>query len=212
MSGKEKQINSEGSEIIVLGIAGPSGSGKSTLVRNIATLLEDSETMFYDDYEPNYDKLTMDLGKLRNGRTITYPVGNRLIHPRKFIVIEEPTGRRRPGMYNKIDFLAYINIPLEVSLARVLIRSIETSEDNLINSFYETIGPQFNPKFSEKSTKLMHILHWQLRMYLQRHRQIYLNDHNENMKDADLIVDGMKAKDELSKEIFDNFIRWIKKI
>lgn len=211
MAGKEKKINSDRHEIIILGIAGPSGSGKSTLVRKVAAKLEDSEIMFYDDYEPNYDKLTKDLGELRKGRTITYPVNNCLIHPRKFIVIEEPTGRRRPGMNNKIDFLIYINIPLEVSFARVLLRSIEQSDDNSINPFYETIGPQFKPRFSEKPTKLMHIMHWQLRMYLQEYRQIYLQDHNNNMKDADLIVDGMKTSDELSKEILVNFTEWRKK-
>ncbi|NHK32902.1 MAG: hypothetical protein FK730_16260 [Asgard group archaeon] len=210
MSGKEK-INTEKSGIIILGIAGPSGSGKSTLVRKVAELLEDSETMFYDDYEPNYDKLTKDLGELRNGKIITYPVNNRLIHSRKFIVIEEPTGRRRSGMKNKIDYLVYINIPLEISFARVLLRSIEQSGDQTINSFYETIGPQFEPRFSEKPTKLMHIMHWQLRMYLQEHRQIYLRDHNNNMKDADLIIDGMKTRDELPKEIIDNFNEWMKK-
>jgi uridine kinase len=211
MSGNKK-TNIEKSEVIILGIAGPSGSGKSTLVRNIAELLEISDTMFYDDYEPNYDKLTRDLEELRNGKTITYPINNRIIKPKKYIVIEEPTGRRRSGMKDKIDFLIYINIPLEISFARVLLRSIEQSNDPLINSFYETIGPQFEPKFSEKPTKLMHILHWQLRKYIQEHRQIYLRDHNYNLKDADLIIDGMKTRDELPKEIIENFKEWLKKI
>lgn len=192
----------EKSDLIVIGIAGPSGSGKSTVVNKIDALLEDSETLFYDDYNPNYDKLTKDLGEIRKGNAITCPRRKRIIEPRRFLVLEEPTGRRRPGMRDKIDFLIYINIPLEVSFVRVLLRSIEQSNDDLINSFYEQIGPQFEPRFSEKPSKLMHIMHWQLRMYLEEHREIYLRDHKVNMKDADLIIDGMKTKDEVVKEIF----------
>lgn len=201
MTGKERTILSKNSEIFVLGIAGPSGSGKSTLVVKVAALLEDSDTMFYDHYKPNYDKLTEDLGELRKGNPVTYPEKNRIIHPKKYLVLEEPTGRQRNGMKNKIDFLVYINIPLEVSFARVLLRSLEQSEDDDIDTFFKTIGPQFKPRFSEKPTKLMHIMHWQLRKYLQEHRDIYLKDHITIMKDADLIIDGMKSKDELSNEI-----------
>jgi len=197
--------------MFVLGIAGPSGSGKSTLVHKVASLLENSEKMFYDDYEPNYDKLTNDLAELRKGNTITYPNTNRLIQPKKYFVIEEPTGRTRKGMNDKIDFLVYINLPLEISFTRVLLRSLAQSEDEGINAFYETIGPQFEPKFSEKPTKLMHIMYWQLKMYLQEHRQIYLEDHLVHLKDADLIIDGMKTSDELTKKILEELKSFIEK-
>ncbi|MBK5113084.1 MAG: hypothetical protein KGD59_07970 [Candidatus Heimdallarchaeota archaeon] len=193
----------EKSKIFIIGIAGPSGSGKSTLVKKVAALLEDSETLFYDDYNPYYDKLTEDLGELRKGHAITYPEKNRVIQPGKYLVLEEPTGRQRKDMKDKIDFLVYINIPLEVSFARVLLRSIEQADDNSINPFFERIGQQFNPRFSEKPSKLMHIMHWQLKMYLEEHREIYLKDHKFNLNDADFIVDGMKSKDELTTEIIE---------
>ena len=51
----------------------------------------------------------------------------------------------------------------------------------------------------------MHILVWQLRMYLQQHRQQYLIDHNQNMNDADLILDGMQPKEVLAKEVVKEF-------
>jgi uridine kinase len=190
------------SKVIIVGIAGPSGSGKTTLVRRIASLLDDSETLFYDNYRPDYGKLTQDLGELRKGNEITSGRKS-IVKPEKYIIVEEPTGRQRPGMEDKIDFLVYINIPLEVSFARVLLRSIEQSNDNSINPFFEQIGPQFEPKFSEKASKLMHIMHWQIRMYLEEHRAIYLRGHNLNMNDADLIVDGLKTIDEIVKEIIE---------
>ena len=182
-------------------LLGPSGSGKTTLVRKVATLLKDSETLFYDHYNPTYDKLTEDLGEIQKGNAITCPGRKRIIQPRKYLVVEEPTGRQRKGMKDKIDFLVYINIPLEVSFARVLLRSIEQSNDKSIDPFYDQIGPQFEPRFSEKPSKLMHIMHWQLRMYLEEHRLIYLKDHNFNLKDADLIVDGLNTREEIAKEI-----------
>jgi len=207
MNGKE--VNSNKPLPIIIAIAGPSGSGKSTLVKNIAKILEDSEMMFYDDYNPNYIKLTNDLGDLRKGKTISYPVNNRLIQAKKYIVIEEPTGRSRLGMDNKIDYLVFIELPLEVSFARVLLRSIEQSTDQSINPFFDKIGPQFEPKFSEKPTKLLHIMHWQLRMYLEEHRVFYLRDNKHNRKSADLIVDGMKSSKELTEEIIANFTEWL---
>ena len=170
-------------------------------LRKIAKQLDNCGMLFYDDYRPNYDKLTNDLTELRKGNSIIYPRNNVEIRPQKYLVIEEPTGRRRKGMADKIDFLVYINLPLEVSFTRVLLRSLEQSEDTGINGFYETIGPQFEPKFSEKPTKLMHIMHWQLKMYLQEHRQLYLNDHLYHMKHADLIIDGIKTPEGLVKEI-----------
>ena len=92
-------------KVFVLGIAGPSGSGKSTSVNKVAALLEDSDTMFYDDYRPNYDKLTEDLGELRKGNPITYPKKKRIIQPKKYIVIEEPKPDYRTGIGTDIHEL-----------------------------------------------------------------------------------------------------------
>jgi len=194
-------------ETVVIAIAGASGSGKSTLVRALAQRIENTETMYFDDYRQNYGNLTKDLQNLRRGNHITYPGDNRQINAGKVIILEEPTGRTRKGMSDKIDFLVYINLPLEVSLARVLLRSIKQSEDKDINAFYETIGPQFEPKFTEeKPTKLMHIQVWQLEMYLKQHRQTYLVDHENNLKDADLVVDGLKSVNQLVMEITERVI------
>ena len=197
--------------MFVLGIAGPSGSGKTTLVRNIVKQLDDCIFLHYDDYKPNYDKLTEDLEELRKGNSISYPKTGQQIVPTKYIIIEEPTGRSRKGMDDKIDYLVYINLPLEVSFTRVLLRSLEQSTDESINAFYETIGPQFEPKSSEKPTKLMHIMYWQLKMYLQAHRQLYLKDHQTHLEDADLIIDGMKSSEELAEEILVEFQNFIEK-
>ena len=207
MTLNHKQRITGKTDTVVIAIAGASGSGKSTLVRALAQRIENAETMYFDDYRPNYRNLTKDLQNLRRGNHITYPEDNRKIDAGKVIILEEPTGRTRKDMSDKIDFLVYINLPLEVSLARVLLRSIKQSEDEDINAFYDTIGPQFEPRFTEeKANKLMHILVLQLEMYLKQHRLEYLVDHENNLKDADLIVDGLKSADQLSREITEKVI------
>ena len=207
MTLNHKQRITRKTETVVIAIAGASGSGKSTLVRALAQRIENAETMYFDDYRPYYGNLTKDLQNLRRGNHITYPEDNRKIDAGKVIILEEPTGRTRKDMSDKIDFLVYINLPLEVSLARVLLRSIKHSEDEDVNAFYDTIGPQFEPRFTEeKANKLMHILVWQLEMYLKQHRREYLVDHENNLRDADLIVDGLKSADQLSREITEKVI------
>ena len=194
-------------ETVVIAVAGASGSGKSTLVCALAERIENAEAMFFDDYRPDYGNPTRDLQSLRIGDHITYPGDGRRIDARKVVILEEPTGRTREGMGDKIDFLVYVNLPLEVSLARVLLRSIKQSGDEDINAFYEAIGPQFEPRFTEeKPTKLMHIMVWQLEMYLKQHRQGYLVDHESNLRDADLVVDGLKSVSQLVMEITEELI------
>jgi len=195
----EVDKKAQGDSIIVIGIAGASGSGKTTLVKNIADTLEESMALYFDDYKSDYNQLTEDLARLRKGKAITHPITNNIMKPKKYIIVEEPKGRTRKDMQDKIDLLIYINIPLEISLARVMIRSIIDSTDNNINSFYDKIGPQFESKYTEHSSKLLHILYWQLQKYIEEDREIYIKDHNNNLRDADFIVDGLQNMDKLAK-------------
>jgi len=181
-------------------IAGASGAGKSLLSNKISEMLEDSVEIHYDDYRPDYANLTRDLETLRRGQPIKYPKNGRTIKPGKFIVVEEPTGRIRPSMSENIDFLVYIDLPLDISLARVLLRAIYESDDEEIRNFYKTIGPQFEKKYKEPICRLMHIVVWLLEMYIKEHRQQYLEMRETLKQDADLIVDGMQSVEVLAKE------------
>jgi len=182
-------------------IAGASGAGKSLLANKISEMLEDSVEIYYDDYRPNYVNLTRDLETLRRGQPIKYPKNCRTIKPSKFIVVEEPTGRTRPSMAENIDLLVYIDLPLDISLARILLRAIYESNDEEIRNFYKTIGPQFEKKYKEPVGRLMHIVVWLLEMYMKKHRQQYLEMRETLMQDADLIVDGMQSVEALAKEV-----------
>ena len=184
-----------------IAIAGASGAGKSLLVNKISEMLEDSVEIYYDDYRPNYENLTRDLETLLRGQPIKYPKSCRTIKPSRFIVVEEPTGRTRPSMAENIDLLVYIHLPLDISLARILLRAIYESNDEEIRNFYKTIGPQFEKKYKEPVGRLLHIVVWLLEMYMKEHRQQYLEMRETLMQDADLIVDGMQSVEVLAKEV-----------
>lgn len=69
------------------------------------------------------DAFIIDLKRLINGEEIIDPWG-RVLRPAKYIILEEPYGRLRTGMSELIDYSVCIDIPLEISLCRRIIRNI----------------------------------------------------------------------------------------
>ena len=129
----------------VVAIAGPSGAGKTTLVRRVAALLDHATEIFFDDYaavstypedmsawvaagaDPDQwqtPRLADDVRALRMGVPVLHPDGTTLLRPANYRVIEEPFGRERREMAPLIDFVAAIDVPLELALARRLRRTI----------------------------------------------------------------------------------------
>jgi uridine kinase len=75
-------------------------------------------------------KLTEDLLELRQGRPIRHSVTKLVTIPTPIIVVEEPFGRSRPELRALIDFVAVLDTPLEVALARRLLRELRSSENS----------------------------------------------------------------------------------
>ncbi len=125
----------------VIAISSVAGGGKTTLVKRTTELLCGT-ALFFDDYDSvsNYPdekrwlkdgadmnewktpQFAKDLSALRSGNSIVSPINGNTILPSEFIIIEEPTGRERIEMASLIDFVVVINTPLEIALARVLLR------------------------------------------------------------------------------------------
>ncbi|MFC5528348.1 hypothetical protein [Cohnella yongneupensis] len=204
---------------IVICISGPSGAGKSSLMERTVEILNDSVSFYFDAYkstltfpdlddafrrisegevkdpldilryEIRNDKFYEDLCRLSQGYEVTDPWGRKL-KPAKYIILEEPYGRLREGMNALIHTSVCIDVPLEISLCRRLIRNItydlvketaETRLDNVleyIKSYHEGEG---------MAIKLMY----------------------EALKEeSDLIFDGLKPKELLVQELI-NYIRGI---
>ena len=126
----------------VVAVSSISGGGKSTLVREAARLLS-ATALFFDDYsgpehypadsaawladgaDPNQFKspgFADDLSALTRNEPIIRD--DETLKPSRYIVIEEPMGRERDEMRPLIDFVAVIDTPPQIALARRLLRDL----------------------------------------------------------------------------------------
>jgi uridine kinase len=180
----------------VIAISGPSGSGKTTLVKQVAALLGDATTLSYDDYrtvsdwtkdlrawakagaDPNQyvrkpQPFAQALCALRTGNAIQLPTTQTSVTCAPYIIVEEPWGRDREGVRSLIDFVAHIDIPLDVSLCRRLLRDAASGK-NIIEF---------------------------LKDYLEQDiRQVYVRQ-QKVAENADLILDGMQSAEMLARQI-----------
>lgn len=126
----------------VIGIAGPVGGGKSTLVRELSTRLADSACIHFDDYEQLTAQpiekikqwmlsgaatdglpvagLAQDLLSLKAGLPLVHPAARESCGSGKYILFETQFGRRHAASGVHIDFLVWIDTPLDIALARKL--------------------------------------------------------------------------------------------
>ncbi|HET7365580.1 MAG TPA: hypothetical protein VFJ70_18580 [Burkholderiales bacterium] len=120
----------------VVAVSGPTGSGKTSLAQGLVAQLGDACALHMDDYErmtrepigdvqrwaergANFDELAVPLlgehlARLKAGQPV------RDIMPRKYIVFETQFGRRHTATSGLIDLLIWIDVPLELALARKL--------------------------------------------------------------------------------------------
>ena len=195
------------SSFISIAVSGTSGSGKSSIVRSLSQALPDSVVLFFDDYRPDYDQLTTDLSSLKKGHSITYPLTNSVIKPVKFIILEEPYGRTRPNMSSLVDFLIFIDTPLEVCLSRVLLRAINESRVKTFQSPHHPVNDgsldSVDPDLLLRDAspdKMLQTVSWLLETYLSHHRQQYLDHNSQLIPNSDLILDGMLSIDTLTSQ------------
>ena len=124
----------------VVAVAGPPGAGKTSLVGATAKILTDATMISFDSYETaterpmrdivewtrngsSYDdfvlpELSRGLEKLKNGEAVADPLTGLEIRPRKYILFETPLGKAHADTARHIDLLVWIDVPLDVALAR----------------------------------------------------------------------------------------------
>jgi uridine kinase len=191
----------------VIAVAGPSGAGKSTLVKELVRELKDAVALYFDDYHPgivsstSYPKdlaqwlaeganpdswatpqMIADLQALLNGETIASPDNKSVLRPATFIVMEEPFGRARTPLKKLVNYVIAINTPLEVALARRLLREAEK--------------PYFKEHPDEFGSSMLNYLH----IYLEIARPLYLAANEHVHKDCNLVLDGLKPLPEIVDE------------
>jgi hypothetical protein len=189
----------------VICIAGTSGAGKTTLTKVMARRCGNALVVSFDDYayappselpdsrrwvaegaDPaawKVPSLTKDLLELRQGRPIRHPVTKFVTIPTPIIVLEEPFGRSRPEIGTLIDFVAVLDTPLEVALARRLLRELRSSENSEPGrlSFRHI---KFLDEYLEKGV-----------------RNLYVAVQLLALKQADFVLDGLLAPDDMADKI-----------
>jgi len=126
----------------VVAVAGPIGGGKTSLAQALVNALGDAVMVCWDHYEtatqmPSrqlgqwlsqgacFDDLATpglaeDVQRLKQGKAITDPVTAAVTGPAQFIVLETPLGRAHAATAPVIDLLIWLDIPLDIALARKL--------------------------------------------------------------------------------------------
>lgn len=180
---------------MIIGISGISGAGKTTLVNHMATLLE-ATVIFWDDYDAicsapddylawfeagadysqwKFDELACVLQSLKKGESVVCPATHTELHPTPYILVDAPLGRKHASTSAHLDLTVYIDTPLDIALARRLLRDYQSHD---------------------KSKRL---LLEELSLYLSHVRKLFTD---ETIKKAeDMIIDGTLSLEEQAKQI-----------
>ena len=178
----------------VIGISGISGSGKTTVTNELKERLPSTESIYFDDIpgdllgrdycewsesgadcnEWNLDRIINDIKRL-------------LITSLDYIILDYPFGKAHRAVGAYVDFSVWIDIPLDISLARRVLRDFTRRS--------EMRRPLKGNTAEEVSSYLD--------FYLARHRNTYFR-HIETIKPSvDLVVEGTKSPEEIAKDIID---------
>ena len=189
----------------VIAIAGHSGAGKSTLIDHLCLRLAGANALSLDEYEssstyppaskwiedgadpneflsPHFDA---DIRALKSGKSIIHPETKKEIQPNRFLIIEEPFGRGREALHDLIDFVVYLDTPLEVAYIRKISRK-----------------STFLPWEDDPNVFIAH-LRENMEWYLQVGRTFYLAIAEKVLENCDLIVDGSLSTEQIADKIIE---------
>jgi uridine kinase len=187
----------------VIVVSGAPGSGKSTLTRNVAERLGNAVTFHFDHYDREADnsgpkdlkawlaqgahpdawqrpRLISDLQKLRRGEVITNPRLGTPTEPASHIVMDGPFGRSWAPIRDLVDFVVCIDVPMEIALARRVVRTADHIKDSA--AFHADIR-----------RGMTH--------YLNGGWESYVRVLSLVKSECDLLVDGTKAPEEVADEV-----------
>lgn len=168
---------------LVIAIAGVSGGGKTTIAKYLNERLHNSKTLFFDDYDfdvpndiidwvdkgANYDEwnlapLIRDLKRL-------------LSEPLDYIVLDFPFAYKHSKTSKLIDLTVFIDTPLDIAMARRVIRDFRNSSNESILIEMEN--------------------------YISQGRRGYLEMLKTIKPNSDIIVDGTLSVSKIRDKIYE---------
>jgi uridine kinase len=177
----------------VISIASPPGGGKTTLSRLLSARLHDAPILHYDDYEALTRRSPAEIERwLDDGaRLDEIPVpgyAEKLTSLKAagtaHVVVDGPLGRAHPPTAAMIDFLFFIDTPLDIALARVVRKQATLAA--------HTPDRDGAPKF-------VGWLEGYLDNYARFMRRSYVMQRALVLPQADLVLDGTLAPDRLAE-------------
>jgi uridine kinase len=186
----------------VTGISSVSGGGKTAVTQKLVELLKDALTLCFDAYDKtnihpenleawlieggDYNAwetpvLTRDLQALTSGYHLTSPLDGSKVSPAEYVVFDAPLGRAHRDTGRFIDLMVFIDTPLDVAMARRLLRDMANAETN-----------------ADEAVKRIGV---ELSSYLNGARQLYVEFQDRIKVQCDLVLDGCLSVDELAGEI-----------
>jgi uridine kinase len=195
---------------LIIAVSSPPGGGKSTLSAMLTEHYPDSSYINYDHYQQiteqpieevayllsdarNYDLLRVPelidaLQNIKAGRSIVEPLTGRMIPARGIVFFETPFGRAHSEMAQFIDYLVWIDVPLDIALAR---------------NFREFLNESF-----QSSSDLVSFNEWAkdyLNTYIEHVRPMLIDQKNIISKDADIVVDGSSTLDVMLSQVIEKY-------
>ncbi len=189
----------------VICFSGSIASGKTSLIEKITEKMAQVTVILYDDYDQftEYPKnikkwgeegadanliknqrMLLDIKKVIAGESVVNPLTEEKIEPADYILVEDPIGTLREEFAQLYDFLIFIEIPTDISLARLIKRMINEENQKEDNQ------ADFN-KLTKRISNFLDI-------YIDFQRDLYRIICDKVKLNADLLLDGQKTLDELT--------------
>jgi uridine kinase len=192
-------------EVLIIGISSPSGGGKTAITKRTTELLADSIAIHFDDYDfdtvhpESYriwlergadfndwktPRLTHDLSKLKAGESIVSPIDGTMVQPKRYVVFDDSLGYAHAETAGLIDFMVFIDTPLDVALARRMLRTFALAQRGNVEHVIESLIAE-------------------LTAYLEYARHAYCELEKQVKTKCDLVLDGRTSIDDLARQLVD---------
>jgi len=193
----------------IICIAGRLAAGKTTLVRQLEKALN-AAALLFDEYEAfgiwpedlqhwldegadpsavSNPRLHDDLSTLLNGESVLHPQTGEAILPAETILLEDPFGRTRREIAPLIDHVLFVELPSDLSVARLMQRALGFDSLDTDPGAVEQLAR------AEVDRRLIAAQRW-IVYYIQR-REMYAAASDRVRSAADVVLDGGLSRDAL---------------
>ena len=188
----------------VVSIAALSGGGKTTIVTALKERLAKSSVIYWDDYGDEVNP-TRDINEWAadgfdcnewNTKPVAVDIERLLKEPLDYIILDYPFGYLNEFVGKHIDLTVYIDTPLDVALARRIIRD------------YTSRSRESDFGLADIEELSLAGLDGELRWYLTNSRPTYAKMPEMHKPVSDLVINGTKSTDEIVEEV----LGFVKKI